>query len=202
MPWANRADIEHAMYRLNTSRAISLLSVCLVMGAGTLGCRHGDDGIKTVTIFDLLAAFPRATVETPTPDHVSRGGFKVGGESHPGMFLHPTSSILFPPVHVPPEAVLRFKIGVMDDAWDKSGDGVEFIVFVQGRDDAKQKVYSRYIDPKNNPADRHWFDEEIPLRSYGNQDLRVTLATGPGPAKNSVDDWGVWGEPQIILSGN
>jgi hypothetical protein len=190
------------MLRVNATRAVSLLSVCFVMGAGTLGCRAGDAAIKTVKIFDMLAAFPRATLETPTPDHVSSGGFKVAGESHPGIFLHPTSSILFPPVHVPEEAVLKFKIGVMEDAWDKAGDGVEFTVFVQGPDNQKQKVYSRYIDPKNNPDDRHWFDEQIPLHSYGDQDLRVTFATGPGPANNAVDDWGVWSEPQIVLSGN
>src|SRR6476659_2594107 len=120
------------MPRLNATRAISLLSACLFIGGSALGCRAEDDAIKTVKVFDMLAAFPRATVETPTPDHVSSGGFKVGGESHPGIFLHPTSSILFPAVHVPEEAVLRFKIGVMDDAWDKAGDGVEFTVFVQG----------------------------------------------------------------------
>jgi hypothetical protein len=190
------------MPRLNATRAISLLSACLFIGGSALGCRAEDDAIKTVKVFDLLAAFPRATVETPTPDHVSRGGFKVAGESHPGIFLHPTSSILFPPVHVPEEAILRFKIGIMDDAWDNPGDGVEFTVFVQGPDDVKRKVYSRYIDPKNNPDDRHWFDEQVPLRSYGDQDLRVTLATGPGPANDSVDDWAVWSEPQIVLSGN
>ena len=67
---------------------------------------------------------------------------------------------------------------------------------------AKQKIYSRYVDPKNNQEDRHWFEEQIPLLSYGDQDIRITLATGPGPANDSVDDWGVWAEPQIVLSGN
>ena len=183
-------------------RAISLLLACLVTGAGMLGCGAVDPAVKTVKIFDLLAAFPRATIETPSPDHVSLGGFKVAGESHQGIFLHPASSVLFPPIHISANAVLRFKFGVMEDAWVKPGDGVEFTVFIQGPAAAKQKIYSRYVDPKNNQEDRHWFEEQIPLLSYGDQDIRITLATGPGPANDSVDDWGVWAEPQIVLSGN
>jgi hypothetical protein len=153
-----------------------------------------------VKIFDLLAAFPRATLHVHGPAYVDRDTYSVGGELRPSLFLHPTASAVFPPVRVSPEAVLTFRIGVIDEAWDKPGDGVEFIVFVQRSNDAETKVFSRYIDPQHNPQDRRWFEERVSLRRFGDQDVRITLATGPGPANNFSYDWGVWSEPQIILS--
>lgn len=160
----------------------------------------GDEGIRTVRIFDLLRAFPRATVLSGGPRYVGRGQYSVGGEMRAGLFLHPSASAKFPSIRVSREAILTFKVGVMDQAWDKPGDGVEFTVFVERPNDSQTKVFSRYIDPKHNPGDRRWFDERIPLRKFGDQDVRVTLATGPGPANDFTDDWAVWIEPQIVLS--
>ena len=97
-------------------------------------------------------------------------------------------------------AVLSFRIGIDDQAWDKPGDGAEFIVFVQRSNSAITKVFSRYLDPKHNPDDRRWVEARISLKAFRDQDVRITLATGPGSAYDFNYDWALWSEPQIILN--
>jgi hypothetical protein len=102
-------------------------------------------------------------------------------------------------VRVSAESVLTFRFGVRDEAWDKTGDGVDCTVYVQG-EGPRVKVFARYADPKHNPADRHWSSGRVPLRAFAGQEIRITLATGPGPAGDTTYDWAVWGEPILILA--
>jgi len=177
------------------------LAIILLLSAVIVapGCQNRDEAIKTMQVYDLLAAFPRAVVTAPAATYVLRGDFTVGHDTLPSLFIHPASSVEFPPVRVSADSVLTFRFGVRDEVWDKEGDGVDFTVFVQGNG-PKVKVFSRYADPKHNPGDRHWIDGRVPLRAFAGQDIRITLATGPGPAGDTTNDWAVWGEPKIILA--
>ena len=56
----------------------------------------------------------------------------------------------------------------------------------------------RYIDPKNQPADRRWHDIVIDLSAYAGQDVQLALLTLPGPAGDGRYDWAGWSEPIII----
>ncbi len=188
------------------SRVTSVLACFLVSGlllastASACKARDSDEAIRTVKIFDMLKAFPRAQSFVQGQGSASLGTFDVEGAIRPGLFLHPAARVVFPPVHVSAESLLTFRIGLMEAAWDKPGDGVEFVVSVQRSNDAEAKVFSRYIDPKHNPQDRRWFEERVPLRTFGEQEIRITLSTGPGPAKDFRNDWAVWADPQIVLS--
>ena len=78
------------------------------------------------------------------------------------------------------------------------GDGVQFDVYLRdGR--ATYRLYSEYIDPKNNPGDRRWFDASTPLDRWAGQTVTLTFATGVGPQGNADYDWAGWGNPRIIL---
>ena len=158
-----------------------------------------DDAIRTVRIYDLLRAFPRAELLVENANYVGRNEYRVNGEVHSGLFLHPASSVIFPPVRISRDSVLTFKFGIEDNAWDKDGDGVEFSVAVRTMNGAVVKVLSRYIDPKHNAGDRRWFDESVPLRQFGDREIRIVLSTAPGPANDYRYDWSVFAEPEIVL---
>ena len=184
---------------MSRSFSIAILASLVVTGLADCTTAHThDDAIRTVRIYDLLRALPRARLQV-YPGYVANDVFSVNDEVRSGVFLAPAGSIVFPPVRVSLESVLTFKIGIIDDAWDKGGDGVEFTVSVQRMNDATTKIFSRYIDPKHNPDDRRWFDEKVPLRQFGDEEVSIMLATTPGPANDYSYDWAVFGEPQIVL---
>jgi hypothetical protein len=168
-----------------------------VMSCGT---PRRDDALRTVEIYDLLTALPRANVHMENANYLARGDLAVGDEVRPALFLHPTASVEFPRVHLSNAAVMTFKIGIVSEAWDKTGDGVEFSVIVMRSNDAETKVYSRYVDPKHNAADRRWIDGRVSLAAFHDQDVQIKLATGPGPANDFSYDWALWSAPQIILN--
>ena len=180
--------------------SITLIGPFLATGinACTPAASTQDDAIRTVRIYDLLRAYPRAVLNVQNPRYVSRDGFSVNDEVRPGVFLQSAGSVVFPPVRVSPESVLTFKIGLIDTAWDQS-DGVQFQVTVLRMSGAATEVFSRFLDPKHNADDRRWIDEKVSLRQFGDQDVRVILATLPGPAGDYTCDWGVFAEPQIVL---
>jgi len=165
------------------------------------GTPQRDDALKTVEVYDLLTALPRASVHMENANYLARGDLAVGDEVRPALFLHPTASVEFPRVHLSNGAVLTFKIGIASDVWDKTGDGVEFSVVVMRSNGAETKVYSRYVDAKHNAADRRWIDGRVSLAAFHDQDVQIKLATGPGPANDFSYDWALWSTPQIILNG-
>ena len=171
--------------------------------AGAWGCGdHQDEAIRTIRIFDLLKALPRANIQAPAQEYVVARTGIVGKEQRDVIFMHPPSRAEFPPVQVYADSILAFAIAIQEEAWDKAGDGVEFSVQVKGSDPVQKKVfslYSRYIDPKHNIEDRRWVGVKIPLRRFAGQAIRVVLSTSPGPMKNADFDWAIWGEPQILL---
>jgi hypothetical protein len=102
-------------------------------------------------------------------------------------------------VQLPASAVLTFRIGIDQAAWDKPGDGVDFSVFVIRSNNAAVKVFSRYVDPKHRGEDRRWIEERITL-AFHDEEVHIKLVTTPGPADDMAYDWAVWSAPQIILT--
>jgi hypothetical protein len=95
--------------------------------------------------------------------------------------------------------MLTRKIGVIDAAWDRGGDGVEFGVSVRRLNGATTNMLSRYVDPKHNPDDRRWIDVKLSLRQFGDEEVRIVLTTAPGPDNDYSYDWAVFGESEIVL---
>jgi len=188
---------------VHTSRQrFATVAVILAAAASAWTCQKQDEAIRTIRIYDLLQALPRATLKTPAPNYISvRASGSVGKEERRVLFMHPPSSAEFPPVQVSEGSVLVFAIGIQDEALDKGGDGVEFTVLIRGADNKETKVFSRYIDAKHNEQDRRWIGVRIPLRAFAGQTIRVILSTSPGPANDINADWAFWGEPMIVLAG-
>ena len=159
-----------------------------------------DQALRTVRIYDLMVAAPRAALQIHQPSYFRLGDFGVAKESRPALFLHPNGSIQFPSVRLSSKPVLSFKIGIDESAWTQAGDGVEFTVYVNRSNDARTQIYARYVDPKHNLADRRWIEGRVSLKAFRNQDVRLTFATGPGPAADFNYDWALWSEPEILLA--
>jgi len=158
-----------------------------------------DEALTTVRIYDLLVALPRATAHVHNSRYLQIGEFGVRKETRQALYLHPSGSVEFPAVHLSSRAVLAFRIGIDQAAWDQPGDGVEFTAFVSRANDARTKVFTRYLDPKHNLDDRGWIEGRISLKAFHDQDVQIILATGPGPANDFNYDWALWAEPRIIL---
>src|SRR5690606_28066665 len=71
---------------------------------------------------------------------------------------------------IPEGSFLSLGIGLAETTWDPAkGDGVQFDVFC-GAENNQTKIFSEYIDPKNNPEDRTWKYFNIPFGDcYGNK---------------------------------
>jgi len=77
------------------------------------------------------------------------------------------------------------------------GDGVAFAVYVVSEQGARQ-VFSTYIDPTHNKADRRWHPHTVDLSAYAGQTVTLVFETSTGPAGDYRYDWAGWGQPRLL----
>jgi len=170
-------------------------------GAGSIsslfsGCEKGG-GINVERVYDFLEHLNEAEIITPRKEFVKRSSFTINGESKEVLFEHPDSSITFKDVAIQKNASLNFGISINEPAWEKVGDGVLFEIILTDKKSKKHNIYSRYIDPKNNPDDRKWFAESIDLKSFEKEKASITFTTSSGPKSNNAFDWAGWSQPKM-----
>ena len=78
--------------------------------------------------------------------------------------------------------------------WDRPGDGVDFEVEVRSGERV-EKVFSAYVDPKKDLAQRRWTEASVDLSPYGGQVVELTLSTLPHASPDH--DWAGWAQPVI-----
>jgi hypothetical protein len=101
---------------------------------------------------------------------------------------------------VPADGIkFTFGFGIMQEAWDKPGDGVEFSVRLDTPEGSPEEVlFSRYINPKANEKDRKWFQGEVDLRRFKGQEVSLIFETRGSPISPITSfqdfsyDWAVW----------
>jgi len=108
------------------------------------------------------------------------------------------SNITFPNVKIQQHSILEFSIAIDPRVWLQGGDGVLFEIIIQFNEKT-QKIFSKYIDPKNNVEDRKWFDYKISLKEYEDKVITISFITNPGPLNDSNWDWAYWGDPLIRI---
>lgn len=89
-------------------------------------------------------------------------------------------------VHIPTGSGLRFSIGQSPVFWrPESGDGALFEIYAYDiKAKRLEKIFSRYIDPKNNMDERRWFTYMAGLKKYWGRDLIISYVTSGGPRFN------------------
>jgi hypothetical protein len=108
------------------------------------------------------------------------------------------SNITFPNVKIQQHSILEFSIAIDPRVWLQGGDGVLFEIIIQFNEKT-EKIFSKYIDPKNNVEDRKWFDYKISLKEYEDKVITISFITNPGPLNDSNWDWAYWGDPLIRI---
>lgn len=126
----------------------------------------------------------------------------INGGSRPIIYEHPLPSdkslISFENISVPKNASLKFSIALDPQVWSPDkGDGVTFEICVK-ENGTEKLLFSKYIDPKHNPAERKWNDFEVDLSEYAGKNIKLIFSTLPGPNNDTSWDWAWWGEPMIV----
>lgn len=117
--------------------------------------------------------------------------FTINGEDDVVLFQHPISSLSYVFTPDAQTRFLLFRLALDPQVWgpDK-GDGVLFRVSVRD-DGSERELFSRWVDPKNNPQDRRWIDGAVDLGPYLGRPVTLVLSTLPG--ESGAWDWAGWG---------
>jgi hypothetical protein len=139
-------------------------------------------------------------IKTIRDNYVDIDSFNINNDIRPVLFEHPPSQITYK-LTLPKRVFLSFGIALDPEAWSPDkGDGVLFELYVQDGS-ISERVFSKYIDPKHNVADRKWHDEVIDLSRYGGKkEVSLTFVTTPGFNYNGDFDWAGWSNPKIVIN--
>jgi hypothetical protein len=120
--------------------------------------------------------------------------FILSGEARDALGEHPPYERMPYRIRVPsgPEAIFYFSYALDPAVFDKTGDGVKFIVELKDPSGAITQRFSRYIDPKHKPGERRWMDGQVDLSAYRGQVIDLLFTTTAGPKGDSSYDWAAW----------
>jgi len=153
--------------------------------------------IEVEMIYDFLEHLNEAQIVAGKDGAVVTRPLTISAEQRDVLFEHPDAEATFQDVPIYRDAHLSFGVGINERAWEKSGDGVLFEIILTDEQSKEHTVFSRYIDPKSNPAHRKWFDERIDLKAFEGKKVAFTFKASSGPQSNREYDWSGWSEPQI-----
>jgi hypothetical protein len=150
---------------------------------------------------DLIARFDAAE-KRPEPGLFSVADVTLNGETLRAITMQPAvgTRLVFR-VRIPDDGWLRVSLGLKPEAWEKQGDGIKFLVGISdGR--AFEPLFSQYLNPFGNPADRRWTPVMVDVSAYAGEDVDLILNTYGSPEGGSGDiqnDLGLWGRPEIVV---
>jgi len=115
---------------------------------------------------------------------------------HPPIAENSSSVIHYANIQLPPNTKLKlsFGIAVHPEVWFKQKSGVLFEVFIKNGERI-EKIFHKYIYPKENLEERKWIDYEIDLTRYAGRKISISFITNP--TNDNEYDWAVWGNPKI-----
>ncbi|MFC1590057.1 hypothetical protein ACFL42_01040 [Candidatus Omnitrophota bacterium] len=136
--------------------------------------------------------------ENPSPADLLYN-IQVGGLTKYALFAPAPTEIRIK-LDVPEErAKMVFSFGIMEDAYDKPGDGVEFRVRqATGPNEPEVTLFLKYINPKKNQEDRKWFQGDVDLSRYAGEEVVLifeTIGSTGSEFMTGIDDaydYAVW----------
>lgn len=160
----------------------------------------GEPRIVQPVDCDFVARYSDAVTSTLESAEVHTGTQMINYETRSVLFQQPTSRVTYP-VTLPQRSKLAFGLGMAPDVWSpEKGDGVEYNIYVKRTEEPHKlyRVFHRYVDAKNNPDDRRWFDERVDLDRFGGESVEIIFEALPGPEDDADYDWGGWSTPVLI----
>jgi tetratricopeptide (TPR) repeat protein len=160
----------------------------------------GEPRIVQAVAYDFLAELPAADLDGTDEEVVRRDSLTIDYESRTILYQHPSSRVSYQ-VNMPQDASLHFGLGMDPAVWSLDrGDGVEYSVYVRKPNEPTilRSVFSRHIDPKHEPEDRHWLDQVVDLRAYAGETVDIVFEALSGPNGDADSDWGGWSTPVLV----
>lgn len=117
----------------------------------------------------------------------------IGDQSINAIFS-PPKTVLKYEVKIPEEGVLDFGYGLMREAWQKKGDGVQFHINIRAGD-KEDLLFSSNINPFKHVEHRKVFQEKIDLSDYGKKKVEFVFITDKNDGIHN--DLSYWGNPRI-----
>jgi len=147
---------------------------------------------------DISMQRPTFTTQSPASCYLFSPK-TISGVNKVSMYQHAldTNYIYFYNIKIPENSKLSLSIALDPQVWyPNKGDGVLFELYVN-ETNIDNKIFSHYIDPKNNCTDRKWNDFEIDLSKFANEQITLIFSTQPGPINDGSYDWAWWGDAII-----
>ena len=95
---------------------------------------------------------------------------------------------------------LDFSVGLNPRVFlPEYGDGVTFRIILL-EEENRVELFSKYIDPKNRPCDRKWFDESVSLEKWAGKDVTLRFITNGGPVGDNSYDRAYWGDIRLTTA--
>lgn len=161
-----------------------------------------DRPARIQMVYDFIERVTEAERTSPIPEGetIGVGTWTVEGVSRRVLYQQPApsgASRIAYSLRIERGAMLTFDVTTAPDSWTQPGDGVTFAVYIESEQDARQ-LFSTYIDPKHNDANRRWHSHAIDLSAYGEQVVTLIFETTTGPAGDPRYDWAAWGETRLL----
>ncbi len=162
----------------------------------------GEPRIEPDVYYQFLDHLPDAEAELTNPEFgkANKNTLSINNELRDILYQHPSSRVNYT-LTLPPNPIMQFGLGLSEEVWSPDkGDGVEYNIYVRNltAPNTLYRVYHKTIDPKNNPEDRKWFDQEVDLSKFGGQSVEIIFEALPGPVDNYDFDWGGWSNPVLL----
>ena len=153
---------------------------------------------STATVsLDLIDTLPTATQRRPSPEVFSVIDATLAGVGKRAIYVAEQSRIVWEQ-EIPDHAWLQVSLGVREEAWQREGDGVLFLVGVShaGRYD---ELVSLIVNPHANPSDRQWLPLLLDLAPWAGQNVEIIFNTRVShPGASSGNHLALWGQPAVV----
>jgi hypothetical protein len=133
--------------------------------------------------------------QAPPDAHIAKKKIELDGIGRQALGEHPPYRRLPYRVSIGQhQSVFHFAYGMDPDVFHEPGDGVGFTLEIRDVAGHIANVFSKYIDPKHDPGERHWQYGQADVSHYRGQTVDLLFSTDPGPKNDTTYDWAAWAD--------
>ncbi len=149
--------------------------------------------ISTEYLVDLLAT---ASIEAPGDNYVDVERMILAREVETAIFQHPPSLITFSGLKIGKQAKLHFACGIKEVAWPLIKNEVRFAIRVESS--TEETLFEAKLHPRKRSSDCGWHKQELDLRRFEGQFVRIILQTAVPWRRSTEYAWAGWANPRIV----
>lgn len=164
--------------------SIVFLSITVFWGAILFSSSRGKEDIVKVLESIPPGDPPVMPIRASTQPIVKK--VEIAGESRNALYIAPPDSLTFE-MEAPGRGILRIGFGILENAWNRKGDGVSFAVSTSGAGGRRTSLGSLFLDPASRKRDRRWVDFSASLDSVTGSRLEVTVVVRGGEDLRNED---------------